>query len=386
MLWALLVGAASLGGPEAVLVAIGEPQRLTSELERASAAAQRDGVTLLSAEEVALRLTGSREPRRPDEAALLGLLADAREREARFDTEGAQAARRHLVEAFDQALAPSERLRQLTTESYLDQCAAEVAAGNREAAAALAHELGRRFGAVEVDGKRYPPAVRELVQHALATLDAALKRRLLVHLDAPGEVLVEGRSLGTADHTLEAHLVPGTYRVWVVAGGALGLPYAVDLREGDGEVVVSSHLDARLRLGAPLSLSCSPCTEELRLLERRLGAPLVVVRPEVAASAPQVVAAAGLEPYRFRPWHLLPAGAGQWLQDRPLVGAGFLAATLSAAGWHLHAWRRHESALDQGDRDGEARWRGQRNVSAALLYGALAASIAEAGVYALLAD
>ena len=75
---------------------------------------------------------------------------------------------------------------------------------------------------------------------------------------------------------------------------------------------------------------------------------------------------------------------GQFVQDRPIFAGGYAATQIGLLVWHLVSWQRHATAVADNDFSREPDLRTQRNVSAALFYGALAASVVEAVVVGLL--
>src|SRR2546426_86082 len=102
---------------EVAVIALGDPRAMDDDLAATCAVLRQAGAMVPAPEDLVERLTGVREPRLPDEQALTQMLADAADREARFDTAGANALRGQVLRAFDAALRPSAGLRTLAARA-----------------------------------------------------------------------------------------------------------------------------------------------------------------------------------------------------------------------------------------------------------------------------
>jgi hypothetical protein len=96
------------------------------------------------------------------------------------------------------------------------------------------------------------------------------------------------------------------------------------------------------------------------------------------AKPPELFVSAPLPPPKpFSPWLLVPFGVGQISQKRYVTGGIYAGLQVGLLAWHVATVVRHNGDEDtQPERD----LRAQRNLSAALLIGAMVASVVEAVV------
>jgi hypothetical protein len=392
--------------PTLAIVGIGSAEGAAAAVQ-AAIVAGAPGHEALSTNELRRRLLGTPTPRTPDVQGLTTMLADASDREARFDSAGAAALRREVLRAFDEALTTGPEMRQAALAAMLDMVAALV--GDKQGAAALAQaqDTVRRFGEVPVDSQRYPPIVRNLVAAAADAQREQPHTRLDIHIDTPGEVFADGTALGGGSDGVSGSLPLGSYRVWLVdVAGRSSWPHPVTLSEPCDRIQIELAFDQLIDVDPVLSLQCTEaCDADLQRLGQRLGVTAIVgLRPdadgggtgtwvdvatgETAAwkpggTGPAIVKAAGGETTtrsRFSPLYLVPLGVGQFAQDRPGFGASYAALELGLLAWSVVAWRQHVKAVSDHDLARESRLRTQRNLSAGLFYGSLVAGVVEAVV------
>ena len=422
-MWALSVAlalAARAGGEPVAILCVAPQQalanrvhaetvrlRIVEQLPGANAGASTTA-TLLRA------LTGLDAPKRTDADALGRMLSEARELEARFDPSGAAQVRDTMLAAAAQSIRPSARIRRLEAAALHDAAAAALAAAAPQRAESYARDALRRFPGVGLEQSRHPPSVQELFARVATALGEEPSGKLHVHTDAPAIAFANGRRLGRVAEDLEVALPAGTYQVWLQGstGSQLSLRHQVHVHaKATTRANIDFAIERRLHPGPPLVLrSASACVPAARALQRRIApTPLAVVqwRPRAGARAcrrypvaifrtdsptpsrhrvsvcsrasqPLQVRLLATPQPRFSPLYLLPFGGGQFAQQRPFMGSSFAAVQLGLAGWHALSFLAHRNALRQQLWQREPRWRLQRNVSAGLLYGAIAVGILEA--------
>jgi hypothetical protein len=394
----------ALAGPEIAVVGLDGGGASAEAVADAARSERERGTIVLTTEQVWQRLTGLPTPRSVDRDALSRLLADAAEHEARFDTAGANALREQVLSAFDQSLRPTVDQAELAARAVFDQVAALLGEADRAAAEERALLGVRRFGGFRLDPARYPPGVVAFVESVRQSQSAAPRGRLRIEADGPGTVLIDGREVCTASAACSLELPAGAYRVWMVEpNGGSSLSHHLEVRPGESVLRVALGLESRLSLTPDPALSCSrDCGASLRALGARLGVDRilgvhapgqpgpagVLVSVSSGESSPWPPATVTAVPEmsaptprpRFSPWSLAPFGVGQFAQDRPVLGGTYLAAEVGLFVWHLVAWQRHAAAVRDDDFGREPSLRDQRNLSAGLFYGSLAAGIVEAVV------
>lgn len=359
----------------------------------------------LSQEEILERLTGSRELRAPNIDALRAMLADAREREARFDTAGANALRTEILKAFDSATVETVALRDVAAAAAQDIAAALVAEGNNSGAELLAREALRRFASVPLDPTRHSPAVHAVFDAAREKLAAGQFGELVVETDATGTVLLDGNDLGEVERRLTTRVPGGRYRLWLLdPDGNTSIPRSVEVGESGATVKIGVRLELRLLFSPVVGLRCpGECVEDLLDIGERLGVDELLALPPPGSGRPRLAVrlAEGvveeLPPVprgtsveasntdlrsapraAFTPLYLVPFGVGQFSQDRPVFGGAYAAVEAGLLALHLITWHRHASLSKEDVYDNEPDLRLQRNVSLVLFYSSLVANVAEA--------
>lgn len=229
-------------GPPAELVEV------TVQL-RQDVAARRTGV--LDAQQLRARMTG---PAAASLAELDRAFQGARAAYVAGDHEGAVRTLRAVVDDLEKLPESAEAFGQWT-RAVLRLAKSESDLGRPEAARALLERLARAAPDVEVDAALFPSRFLRQVEQARAGLRAEPTRVLKVVASAPGaRVYVNGRDVGNAPVSL---VVPrGWYRVSGTLATSRVLPFAVDLRDGDGEALLDFSIPEALRpaLGPGLAL------------------------------------------------------------------------------------------------------------------------------------
>jgi len=349
-----------------------------------------------SLSELKKAIVGTATPRTPDLMELNQWLADAREREARFDSAGANALRQQVLAAFADCLHTNPELRQVAVTAQLDLVASQLGEDKTPAAELLARNLVRRFGRPHLDPARYPPAVRTLFDTTAQEAARAPTMEVRVKSHRPGTVYADGRLLGPIQNNARFRLQRGDYRLWLVdEQGQSSLPRVIDIEDQPVDITLSIELDERLLIEDSVLLRCDDdCDTQLAALALRIGVPKVLglpYRPEgLDPQASQVDNNAALSlttPVsarpQFTPWYLVPFGVGQFAGDQPLLGGGIAAAEVGLLAWHLFAIRAHSQAVNDNHYADEPALREQRNLSATWFYGSLVAGVVEAVVMGL---
>jgi hypothetical protein len=305
--------------------------------------------------------------------------------------------RNQILRAFDASIRPTQTLRRLAATAAHDLAAAWLGEGQENLALAAAREANRRFGTWPVDSTRHPPSVLKLFERAREGQQTGVLR---VVSTKPGTVWVDGSSAGPLDGAIERVLPVGRYRVWLTdAGGMASLPHKVELDASGSTLTIDMDLEIRLHVQPVFTVECeATCAQDLRAIGQRLAASRVIGVPPPGRAALEIDVATGeSQPWiaardlevvdvpleltvrdRFSPWYLVPFGVGQFVQDRPYTASAYATAQVGLLIWHVVASVRHTSAHDDADFGDEPELRAQRNISAGLFYGSLAASVLEA--------
>ncbi|MFC1609653.1 hypothetical protein ACFL6C_01720 [Myxococcota bacterium] len=408
-LLSLLVGTGNSGPADVAVVGLGEASLVERTVMAAANAHAKTGHQALNLPEMYETLTGIRDPREPNEDSLERMLADARDREARFDSTGALDLRAQILRAFHESARPTKRLRHIAAMAAHDTVAALLSEGRHQEALDAAQEAVRLFADAEVETTRHPPPVCELLARAREQLSVGPRGRLRLRSNGSGWLMVGGWKAGKIDKQLEVDLPVGTYRVWIADDDdhQLSLPHRVEITTHGADLFVDSQLEHLIQLRPVVAVACaSACPAFLRALGQRLGVSRIIgVLPEAAEGpdglevdvstgtvkewqlpaevVPQIVDQDVESLARFSPWYLAPFGVGQFAQDRPIFGSSYAVTQAGLLAWHLVAWHRHASAASDHDHAREPDLRWQRNLSAALFYTAIAVSIIEAVVVGL---
>ncbi|MCK5689094.1 hypothetical protein KAI87_07485, partial [Myxococcota bacterium] len=209
------------------------------------------------------RLLGVKNPREIHTDALRALLNDARQREAQFDTKGANAIRREILSAFENALNINNEIISITATANHDLAASFLAEGNTDDARRTATEAIRRFANHPLDAARYPPTVHRLFEDARNFLASMPHAPLLIESDVTGEIFAEGTHLGRIQREKSVTLPVGIYRIWLTRAEGSSLPHRVVIGPEGLSLRIDWKFDQRLDLSQGLHLKCEPCLEDL---------------------------------------------------------------------------------------------------------------------------
>lgn len=259
-------------------------------VDQAIASARDGGLRVLTPTELSVRLRGAPPDcprafskndsatdrgcfRAPDEAALANLAKEATSLEANFDSDGAVALRRKILEVFDRTPRPTPRVRELAAQAWQGIASAYFAAGNRDGAASAAREGVTHFGDSAIDPRRFSPQLQRLFSEAKAKLDRERVTTVTVRATETGTLLVDGSTVGPISEQLTVQLPVGRFRFWVQAyDGTVSLPYPVDSTGQPVSLAIDPLLDRRLTLAETPSLTCADdeCPAMLAKLRSRL--------------------------------------------------------------------------------------------------------------------
>ncbi|MEK7704291.1 MAG: hypothetical protein AAB426_04975, partial [Myxococcota bacterium] len=360
---ALLTSGAAATGSEVALVVLSGGERMASLVPELVAREQAAGETVLAQDALRARLTGVPDAHVPDEAALEHMLAEAREREARFDNEGANAVRAAVLSAYEAAVWPTATLRQLAAQAAQDMASALLTDGKSVLAARAAAAALVAFPEVVIDPRRYAPAVRQLFATAALAIESRSRATLTVSTDGPGTLYVDGRAMGEASAATAVTLTPGPHRVWLQDARGVTLPERIDLPAQGATLTLATGLAGAIQLWPTVTLACTDsCVAALVEVGRRAGVPRVLgvraapsgddrlaltrVEVETGVAASEEFAVTSLTHAtpvraRFSPLYLLPFGGAQLVQARPYHAAAYLAVQAALVGWHVVALRAH---------------------------------------------
>ena len=365
---------------------------------------------VLDMTEAQRRLTDLPTPRIVDVAAMKRTLETATDRDASFDTAGALALRREVLQAYDNSVLPSIELQVLAATALQDIAASELAEGHEKEALEAARAAQRRFPNVPLDSKRHPPQVAQLFKRAALELKRTPVGQLTITSNQPARVMADGVSLGTVDRKLTVKLAQGTWRIWLADDNGTSLqhnvavastPVSVDvdlalesslswttvplLRCRESCDTMLARLAARVRTdeAVGLSLGDDPSAPATGLFVRTDGG-TTTTKPVTALAdlSPAVVTQAPPPPDHFSAWSLVPLGVGQFAQKRYVAGSIYGAVQAGLLAWNIVEASRGPSE----DAAAEDSRRKRQNLSAGLLAGAVVASITEAIIVDALSD
>ena len=358
--------------------------------------------TVLDITEAQRRLTDLPSPRVVDVAAMKRTLETATDRDASFDTAGALALRREVLQAYDNSVLPSIELQVLAATALQDIAASELAEGREKEALDAARTAQRRFPNVPLDSKRHPPQVAQLFKRAAVELKRLPMGQLTITSNQPGRVMADGVALGSVERKLTVKLPQGSWRVWLADDNGTSLQHNVAVASAPVDVDIDLLLESSLSWTTVPLLRCrESCDTMLARLAARVrtdeavglsladepGAPAtgLYVRTDggtatskpltaLADLSPVMVTQAPPPPDRFSAWSLVPFGVGQLAQKRYIAGSIYGALQAGLLAWNIVEASRgpSEGAAAESDR------RKRQNLSAGLLVGAIVASITEA--------
>ncbi|MEK7704500.1 MAG: hypothetical protein AAB426_06030 [Myxococcota bacterium] len=412
-----LIGAMQASGTTAIIALDASP--LTATVTTTLAQRRSDaGDKVIAARALSQLLGGPTTERDIDDDAVMRMLADARQREAYFDTAGARAMRQQIGSLLSRAVRPSVVLRQATASAAFDEAAALLAAGDANAAQSALERALFLHGDRLPDEKRYPPQFRDLLARRLHALQSVARTNLTIVADRGGNLFAWGAALGHTDGALTVSLVPGTYRLWLQWDDGSSRPYDVVVGKERQSVRIDAGLDQRLSVQRDaVVLACAQdCPDLLARLARRVGADTahgigalrvagyfreLAVHSESIETTERTTdadgrevanvdaAASGLGYARFELGYLLPFGGAQLVQHRPVAGAVYAAIQASLLGSYLYHRDLFLSARAGGLDRSQETYRQRANVSLALFGVAVGAAVVEAlavGYFAAEAD
>lgn len=397
----------SASAPEALVVAIEARAELHTRLLAIDDWSAFVGSLALSPLEAKRRLTGLDEPRHSDIGAVRALLSDAAQREAHFDTQGADSLRREVLAVYDNLLRSDDVVRDAAAQALQDRAAAAQAEGRNADALVDALEAVRRFPSYAVDLSRHPPRVEELYEQARAVLRSMPQGALEVTAPHAGELFADGRSLGRVVGRQALRLPLGRYRLWLRDHDRISWVHPVEISPVPAQAHIDLHVESAVSWEPFLTLRCADdCPSRLEQLGQRARVAQVVglksdgqggiealvvdaVGGGVALRtlAAQEHGAMALAPRdvtlrrSFSPLYLVPLGVGQLAQDRTGAALGYAALQIGLAIWHTTALIQHHT--NAGDTAREPELRRTRNLSGGLLLGAMTLNVLEAVVVGL---
>jgi hypothetical protein len=343
-----LILAASPQAETTIIVGAGDREALAPRVARWTAAEVEQGRRVLSQEEILASLRGVSVAQPADVDSLARTLAEADRLEAYFDTDGAQKLRDEVLRDYERTRDPSAELLQAAARALHGIAAGYRADGDHEQAFHWAKEAERRFPGATIDTRRHAPPTIAMLSRAAQALGMAPTGRLLVTLTEPGEVLVDGRSLGHGATRFDRTLPAGRYVLRVVSDAGTSFPRPIEIEPGGRvELAIDSAFERCVRLVPRVTLTCADRVEDhLQALMIASGADraIGIFAPGGAQDVREVVlprvietsvpdATAGYPP--FTPLYLLPFGGGQFTQGRYGFGAAYAAAGAGAVAWHV---------------------------------------------------
>ena len=346
-------------------------------------------------------------------------LNEALEKDARFETETAQALRLEVAQSYEASAMLNLEQVQLRARMGHDAVASLLAEGQKLQAVELARETLRRFPDIAIDRKRHPPTVVDFFQKQLKQFNNRDLVTLTVQGTLPGTLYADGKRLGPLKGETVYRLMPGKYKLWVHQAGDPMLVRPISLSSTPSALTFDPPLDRALRVLPHPHLACTQiCEVLLGKFAQRLGtSTLDGIRPapegnglyevisvdtagkvlrktlinrhgltvKLAAPTP---ASPGFQnsdtpetSNTFSALWLVPGGVGQFSQGR--IGWGIAWATLETGllAWNIHSRVRYDK------NDPETDWaKTQTNISGYSLWAIGAIGVLEAVITGLLEE
>lgn len=324
-----------------IVVGAGAGDTTAPHIARWTAAETKQGRKVLGQDEIVASLHGISIGPPAEVGSLRSMLVEAKRLEGYFDTTAARGLRDEVLAAYERTRYPSAELLQVAADALHAIADGYLADGDEEQAFLAAVEAQRRFPDAIPDEQRYAPRTRGMLERAAAALDRMPTGRLAVILTEPGDVLVDGRSLGRGRTRFERTLPAGRYVLRVLSDAGTSFPRAVEIvPHGQAELAIDSALERCVRLVPQVTLTCvERRADHLQALMTASGADRAIgifatdgVQDVRELVLPRTNDAAGVS--QFGPLYLVPFGAGQLVQGRYGFAAAYAAAGVGVAAWH----------------------------------------------------
>lgn len=346
-------------------------------------------------------------------------LNEALEKDARFETETAQALRQEVAASYEASAMLNLEQVQLRARMGHDTVASLLAEGQKLQAVEIAQETIRRFRDISIDRKRHPPTVVGFFEKHKKLHKNKRLSALTVRGTIAGTLYADGHLLGPINGESTYRLAPGDYKLWIHNAGAQILVRPVSIGSKPLIITLDPALDRALRVLPSPHLACSKsCEVLLGKFAQRLGTlTLQGIRPapqgnrlyEVITvdrdgntvrktlinrhgltvklglpTPPQTAMPAPLTPEtsnRFNALWLVPGGIGQFSQGRIEWGIAWAAVETGLLVWNIQA----ALSYDKNDPNNDAA-KTQAQISGYTLYTVMALGVLEAVITGLLEE
>ena len=346
-------------------------------------------------------------------------LNEALEKDARFETETAQALRQEVAVSYEATAMLNLKQVQLRARMGHDAVASLLAEGQKLQASAIAQETIRRFRDIPIDRKRHPPTVVDFFEQQKKSSENKLLSDLTVRGTTAGTLYADGHLLGPISGESTYRLAPGDYKLWIHNAGAQILVRPVSIGSKPLLITIDPPLDRALRVLPSPHLACSKsCEVLLGKLAQRLGtstlqgirqAPegnglyeVVTVNRAGKTTGKTLINRHGLtvklaapetsqatlpipgEPGKrneFSAMWLIPGGVGQFSQGRTGWGIAWATVETGLLAWNIQA----ALTYDKNDPNNDAA-KSQAQISGYTLYAVMALGVLEAVITGLLEE
>ena len=214
-------------------------------------------------------------------------LDEALAKDARFETETAQALRREVATSYEASSMLNLEKVKLRARMGHDAVASLLAEGQKLQAIELARETLRRFRDVPIDRKQHPPTVVDFFENQKKSLNSEDLAELTANATLPGVLYADGRLLGPLQGEATYRLPPGRYKLWVHGGDGQMLVRPVTIGSNPSVISFDPALEKVLRVLPLPHLACQQvCEVLLGKFAQRLGtATLQGIRPAPEGNA-----------------------------------------------------------------------------------------------------
>jgi hypothetical protein len=300
---------------------------------------------VLSADEIVAALHGVSVGLPADLKGLANMLTEARYMEGYFDSEGSRALRANAVQAYERTRRPSTDLFRLAADALHSMAGGYWADNEQEQAFYWAKEARRRFPDADPDPIQYAPPIVTMLERAAVAVSEAPTGRLVVALTEPGEVLVDGRSIGRRSSRFDTTLPAGRYVLRVVSEAGTSFSRIIEIEaHGQLELAIDSAFERCVRLVPRVALTCPEKLQEtLRSLmtATRAGRAIAMIATGEPDEVREIVLPGTLDESlnttqfeQFEPLYLLPFGGGQFAQGRLRFAGAYATAGAAAVAWY----------------------------------------------------